>query len=72
MNFGFNNEAWLEWAIQAEDEAECGIQAGLNLGSHLGEYIRKSQDCNINCKNTNKDSVEKPNSFPLIKADTLG
>ena len=37
------NEAWLEWAIKIEDEAACDIEAGLDLGQHLGEYIAKSQ-----------------------------
>lgn len=37
------NEDWLKWAIQIEDEVGCDIDAGLDLGQHLGEYIAKSQ-----------------------------
>jgi hypothetical protein len=37
------NEEWLKWAVQLEDEAACDIEAGLNIGQHLGEYIANSQ-----------------------------
>lgn len=37
------NDAWLEWAVEIEDEAGCDVEAGLNLGQHLGEYLAKSQ-----------------------------
>ncbi len=42
MSGKFNDE-WLKWAIQKEDEAGCDVDAGLDLGQHLGEYIAKSQ-----------------------------
>lgn len=42
MSSNFNEE-WLKWAIQLEDEAACDIEAGLNIGQHLGEYIANSQ-----------------------------
>jgi predicted hydrocarbon binding protein len=37
------SESWLEWAIQIEDEAACDIEAGLDLGQYLGQYLAKSQ-----------------------------
>ncbi len=37
------DEKWLEWAIQIEDEVGCDIEAGLDLGQDLGEYIAKTQ-----------------------------
>lgn len=42
MSSNFNEE-WLKWAVQVEDEAACDIEAGLNIGQHLGEYIANSQ-----------------------------
>lgn len=37
------SESWLEWAIQIEDEAACDVEAGLDLGQYLGQYLAKSQ-----------------------------
>jgi len=37
------DEAWLERAIKLEDEANCDIEAGLDLGQYLGQYIAKTQ-----------------------------
>lgn len=33
------NDDWLKWAVEIEDEAGCDIEAGLNLGQHLGKYL---------------------------------
>lgn len=38
MNFTFD-EKWLEGAIQIENEANCDIQAGLDLGHNSAQYI---------------------------------
>jgi len=42
MSINFD-ENWLKWAVQIEDEANCDIQAGLDLDQNLEEYIAKTQ-----------------------------
>lgn len=42
MSINFSDE-WLQWAVELEDEAGCDIEAGLNVGQHLGEYLAKRQ-----------------------------
>lgn len=42
MSINFD-ENWLRWAVQIEDEANCDIQAGLNLDQNLEEYIAKTK-----------------------------
>jgi hypothetical protein len=43
MSIKFNVE-WLKWAVKIEDEVDCDIEAGLNLGKYLGDYVAMSQD----------------------------
>ncbi|MDV2991916.1 MAG: hypothetical protein N4J56_001570 [Chroococcidiopsis sp. SAG 2025] len=38
------SDEWLDWAIQLEDESGCDIEAGLNLGQHVGEYLVEIQE----------------------------
>jgi hypothetical protein len=38
MSMRFNEE-FLNWAVQLEDEAGCDIEAGLDLGRHLSNYL---------------------------------
>lgn len=35
---------WLDWAVNLEEEADCDLEAGLDLGRYLGEYLTKSQN----------------------------
>lgn len=42
MNINFD-ENLLRWAVQIEDEVNCDIQAGLDLGQNLEKYIAKTQ-----------------------------
>lgn len=35
---------WLDWAIQIEEQSNCDIEAGLDIGQHLGDYLAKSQN----------------------------
>lgn len=37
------DETWLKWAVKIEEEANCDIQAGLDLGQYLGEHLANSQ-----------------------------
>ncbi|MDZ7962086.1 MAG: hypothetical protein RMY34_30160 [Aulosira sp. DedQUE10] len=37
------SKQWLEWASQVEDEVNCDVEAGLDLGKRLGDYLGKSQ-----------------------------
>lgn len=36
-------ESWLKWAVELEEEASCDVEAGLDLGQNLGNYIAKTQ-----------------------------
>lgn len=38
-----SNNSWLQWAVQLEDEANCDVDAGLDLGQNLGVYLVKTQ-----------------------------
>jgi hypothetical protein len=42
MSFEFD-EKWLKNAIQIEDEANCDIQAGLDLGQNADTYISEAK-----------------------------
>ncbi|MEH2156523.1 hypothetical protein [Nostoc sp.] len=35
---------WLQWANKIEDEVNCDVEAGLDLGKNLGDYLLKSQN----------------------------
>jgi hypothetical protein len=48
VSFEFDEE-WLKNAVQIEDEANCNIQAGLDLGQNLDIYISEAKSY-INCK----------------------
>ncbi len=37
------DETWLKWAVKIEEEANCDVQAGPDLGQHLGEHLANSQ-----------------------------
>jgi len=37
------DEKWLREAVAAEDEADCDIHAGLELGQNLGEYVTNAK-----------------------------
>lgn len=41
---GEYGDKWLDWAIRIEEQAGCDIEAGLELGQHLGDYLVKSQN----------------------------
>ena len=40
MNF---DEKWLREAVKIEDEAECDIHAGLELGQNLSKYVKNTK-----------------------------
>jgi hypothetical protein len=42
MSFKFDEE-WLKKAVQIEDEADCDIQAGLDLGQNSDTYISNAK-----------------------------
>jgi hypothetical protein len=42
MSFKFDEE-WLKNAVQIEDEADCDIQAGLDLGQNSDTYISNAK-----------------------------
>lgn len=37
------DEKWLREAVAMEDEADCDIHAGLELGQNLGEYVKNAK-----------------------------
>lgn len=37
------DEKWLREAVAIEDEADCDIHAGLELGQNLGEYVTNAK-----------------------------
>ncbi len=37
------DEKWLREAVTMEDEADCDIHAGLELGQNLGEYVKNAK-----------------------------
>ena len=37
------DEKWLREAVAMEDEANCDIHAGLELGQNLGKYVKNAK-----------------------------
>ncbi|WP_019498504.1 hypothetical protein [Pseudanabaena sp. PCC 6802] len=42
MSINFNTE-FLNWAVQIEDEAGCDVEAGLDFGQHLSDYLANNR-----------------------------
>ncbi|WP_298913307.1 hypothetical protein [uncultured Nostoc sp.] len=38
-----SSNSWLQWAVELEDEVDCDVAAGLDLGQNLAKYLAKTQ-----------------------------
>ncbi len=36
-------DSWLNWAVQLEDEVDCDVAAGLDLGQKFSTYLAKTK-----------------------------